>query len=192
MLIVEFSRNRFTHEAIKKKVEKRSRRMTSPRPVIISCDGHATGRAEDYVPYVERGYREKYAEFMAELERREAAQARAREADRSLFSKEGSEAFEAETGDARDGEWNSSVRSDVLEREGVVAEVLFPNGRVPFGGFGESAEHELRGVGNRAYDRWLLRFCERSSGPPRCPRHADGARSGSHGWLKSGGRPRRE
>ncbi len=132
--------------------------MTSPRPVIISCDGHATGRAEDYVPYVERGYREKYAEFMAELERREAAQARAREADRSLFSKEGSEAFEAETGDARDGEWNSSVRSDVLEHEGVVAEVLFPNGRVPFGGFGESAEHELRGVGNRAYDRWLLDF----------------------------------
>jgi predicted TIM-barrel fold metal-dependent hydrolase len=134
--------------------------MAEQRPVIISCDGHATGRPEDYVPYVEPAYRGRYEEFVGELEARRAAQAKAREGDRSLFSKEGSEAFEAETGDARDGEWNSSVRTEVLEGEGVVAEVLFPNGGVPFGGFGESAEHELRGVGNRAYDRWLLDFAD--------------------------------
>ena len=48
----------------------------------------------------------------------------------------------------------------MLEGEGVVGEVLFPNGGVPFGGFGESAEHELRGVGNRAYDRWLVDFAD--------------------------------
>ena len=132
--------------------------MTQQRPVIISCDGHATGRPEDYIPYVEPAYRDRYEEFVRELERRKAAQAKAREQDRSLFSKAGSEAFEEETGSGRDGEWNSSVRTEVLEGEGVVAEVLFPNGGVPFGGFGESAAHELRGVGNRAYDRWLLDF----------------------------------
>ena len=82
------------------------------RPVIISCDGHATGRPADYVPYIDPAYRERYAEF----------------------------------------------RTRVLEQEGIVGEVLFPNGGVPFGGFGESAEHELRAVGNRAYDRWLLAF----------------------------------
>jgi predicted TIM-barrel fold metal-dependent hydrolase len=130
------------------------------RPIIISCDGHATGRPEDYIPYVERAYRAKYREFVHELEVRKAKLAKAREENRSLFSKEGSDAFDAEVGDARDGEWNSSVRAQVLEGEGIVAEVLFPNGGVPFGGFGESAEHELRGVGNRAYDRWLLDFAD--------------------------------
>jgi len=132
--------------------------MTAQRPVIISCDGHATGRPEDYIPYVEPAYRAKYEEFVLELEKRKEAAVKAREEDRSLFSKEGSDAFAMETGAGRDGEWNSSVRTQVLEGEGVVGEVLFPNGGVPFGGFGESAKHELRGVGNRAYDRWLLDF----------------------------------
>ncbi len=132
--------------------------MVEERPVIISCDGHATGRPEDYVPYVEPGYRGQYEEFVRELAAKRAAMAKARAADRSLFSKEGSEQFEAETGSGRDGEWSSAVRTEVLEGEGVVAEVLFPNAGVPFGGFGESADHELRGVGNRAFDRWLIDF----------------------------------
>ena len=37
------------------------------RPVIISCDGHATGRPEDYVPYIEPSYREQYDEFVRAL-----------------------------------------------------------------------------------------------------------------------------
>jgi predicted TIM-barrel fold metal-dependent hydrolase len=128
--------------------------MSEQRPIIISCDGHATGRAQDYVPYVETAYRGKYEEFVRELAAKRAA---AKEKE-SLFSDEGSFGLDKETGDARDGEWNSQLRAEVLEGEGVVAEVLFPNGGVPFGGFGESAEHELRGVGNRAYDRWLVDF----------------------------------
>jgi predicted TIM-barrel fold metal-dependent hydrolase len=134
--------------------------MSEQRPVIISCDGHATGRPQDYVPYVEPSYRGKYEEFVRELEAKRAAEALAAKDKKSLYSDEGSFGFNGERGDARDGEWNSSVRAEVLEGEGVVAEVLFPNGGLPFGGFGESAEHELRGVGNRAYDRWLLDFAD--------------------------------
>ena len=113
--------------------------MTEQRPVIISCDGHATGRPADYVPYIEPAYREQYDEFVRVLEAARIAREQATEEDRSLFSKAGSEAFKAETGNARDGEWNSPLRTEVLEGEGVVAEVLFPNAGVPFGGFGESA-----------------------------------------------------
>ena len=138
--------------------------MTEQRPVIISCDGHATGRPADYVPYIEPAYREQYDEFVRVLEAARVAREQATQEDRSLFSKAGSEAFEAETGNARDGEWNSPLRTEVLEGEGVVAEVLFPNGGVPFGGFGESAQHELRGAGNRAYDRWLLDFANDAPG----------------------------
>jgi predicted TIM-barrel fold metal-dependent hydrolase len=138
--------------------------MSAQRPVIISCDGHATGRPEDYVPYIEAPYRAQYDDFVRALAAQRAARVRATQENRSLFSKEGTEEFVASTGDARDGEWNSAVRTEVLEREGVVAEVLFPNSGVPFGGFGESAEHELRAAGNRAYDRWLVDFANAEPG----------------------------
>ncbi len=138
--------------------------MVEQRPAIISCDGHASGRPEDYVPYIEPAYRARYEEFLTERAAREAKLAKAREENRSLFSKEGSDAFDDETGSGRDGEWNSSVRTEVLEGEGVVGEVLFPNLGVPFGRFGESGGHELRGAGNRAYDRWLLDFANELPG----------------------------
>ena len=134
------------------------------RPVIISCDGHAAGRPDDYLPYIEPAYRSRYDDFVTAWRRRQDAMAVASKENRALFSKEGSESFDAETGDGRDGEWDSDIRNRVLEGEGVVGEVLFPNPGVPFGAFGETAEHELRGVGNRAYDRWLLDFANRVPG----------------------------
>jgi len=137
---------------------------STERPVIISCDGHAAGRHDDYVPYIEPAYRDQYAEFVIASRRLQAKQAKARDENRALFSKEGSEDFEVETGDGRDGEWDSAVRTRVLEGEGVAAEVLFPNPNVPFGAFGESADHELRAVGNRAYDRWLADFADAAPG----------------------------
>jgi predicted TIM-barrel fold metal-dependent hydrolase len=131
--------------------------MVEQRPVVISCDGHATGRPQDYIPYVEPAYREEYERSVRKIEARRAERAKAKADDPSLFADEGSFGFEKETGDALDGEWNSSVRTQVLDSEGVVAEVLFPNGGVPFSVSGAAA-HELRGVGNRAYDRWVLDF----------------------------------
>jgi predicted TIM-barrel fold metal-dependent hydrolase len=134
------------------------------RPVIISCDGHATGRPEDYIPYIEPAYRAQYDEFVRALLNARAARAKATDENRSLFSKEGADAFKAATGNARDGQWNSELRTEVLEGEGVVAEVLFPDSGVPFGGFGETADHDMRGAGNRAYDRWLLDFANDTPG----------------------------
>ncbi|MCH7789562.1 MAG: amidohydrolase [Acidobacteria bacterium] len=138
--------------------------MTDQRQVIISCDGHATGRPDDYVPYIDPAYRERYEEFATGLKAERAATRKARREGDSLFTDEGSFGLDEETGDDRDGEWNSSIRTRVLEGEGVVGEVLFPNGGVPFGGFGESAEFELRAAGNRAYDRWLVDFANDSPG----------------------------
>lgn len=138
--------------------------MTERREVIISCDGHATGRPDDYLPYIDPAYRTQYDEFAKKTKAQFAARREAMKKGDSLFTDEGSFGLDEETGDARDGEWNSKIRTDVLEGEGVVAEVLFPNGGVPFGGFGESAEHELRGVGNRAYDRWLVDFANQTPG----------------------------
>jgi predicted TIM-barrel fold metal-dependent hydrolase len=138
--------------------------MSHQREIVISCDGHATGRPDDYVPYIDPAYRDRNAEYATKVKARRAAQRKAMQDGKSLFTDEGSFGLDEETGDDRDGEWNSGVRNRVLETESVVAEVLFPNGGVPFGGFGESAEHELRAVGNRAYDRWLLDFANETPG----------------------------
>ena len=130
----------------------------APRHHLVRRPRHRP--AEDYTGYIEPAYRDRYVDFVEHLHGVRLKAKERRDADEGLFSKKGSEEFEAATGDDRDGEWNSSVRTRVLEGEGVVAEVFFPNGGVPFGGFGESAEHELRSVGNRAYDRWILDFAD--------------------------------
>ncbi len=132
--------------------------MSTHRPVVISCDGHASGRPEDYAPYIEKAFQDDFDEWLQRQQVAQEARRRARDQNQSLFSKEGSEAFEAATGDDRDGEWDSATRTRVMDTEGVVLEVLFPNTTVPFGAFGENAPQHLRGAGNRAYDRWLLDF----------------------------------
>ena len=47
--------------------------MADERPVIISCDGHATGRPDDYIPYIDPGYRERYTEFAVGVKAQRAA-----------------------------------------------------------------------------------------------------------------------
>src|SRR3954447_7347641 len=135
--------------------------MKNERLVVVSCDCHAVGRPEDYRPYIEAGYQSRYDDYVREQEVLAAKMAEAVEANQSLFSKEGTEEYEAQEAVAaggREGQWDSDRRVKELEADGTTAEVVFPNGGVPFGGFGESAEHELRGVGNRAYNRWLADF----------------------------------
>lgn len=141
--------------------------MAEQRHVVISCDCHAVARPEEYTPYIDPAYRQTYLDFVDHQRRAAEAVARATAENRSLFSKEGTDEFEglaavAEGG--REGQWDSARRVKELEADGVVAEVLFPNNGVPFGGFGESADHELRGVGNKAYNRWMVDFCADTPG----------------------------
>ncbi|HEX5268721.1 MAG TPA: amidohydrolase family protein [Acidimicrobiales bacterium] len=141
--------------------------MAEDRHVVISCDCHAVGRPDDYTPYIEPAYRDRYEDFLAHQRRAAEALAAATAENRSLFSKEGTDEFEslgAVADGGRDGQWDSPRRVKELEADGVVAEVVFPNNGVPFGGFGESAAHELRGAGNRAYNRWLADFCAEAPG----------------------------
>jgi len=49
--------------------------MTEARQIIISCDGHATGRPQDYISYVEPSYRDRYEEFVREFQAKQGRQA---------------------------------------------------------------------------------------------------------------------
>ncbi len=68
--------------------------------------------------------------------------------------------------------WESTRRLQVLESEGIVAEVLFPNTTPPFFPNGNLAapgprtpdEYERRWAGLRAHNRWLKDFCDEAPG----------------------------
>ena len=49
--------------------------MVDQRAVIISCDGHAAGRPEDYVSYIDPAYRGDYDDWVKKLEKGRSAQA---------------------------------------------------------------------------------------------------------------------
>jgi predicted TIM-barrel fold metal-dependent hydrolase len=137
--------------------------------MIISSDGHATARMEDYVPYLDAEFRDEFRDFLAE------------------YREHGSHTFEEPALRSRldpylveewieqmirsgriDGNWNPQRRLAELEREGVVAEVLFPDFGLPFElyspllaaqlGYGARTQEQID-AGDRAYNRWLADFC---------------------------------
>ncbi len=65
-----------------------------------------------------------------------------------------------------DAQWDSNTRWQTLESQGVVAEVLFPNGQPfqvnRFEDVGRAANPELESEGRRACNRWVADFCAES------------------------------
>ncbi|MGH2685314.1 MAG: amidohydrolase family protein, partial [Actinomycetota bacterium] len=134
------------------------------RYLMISSDGHAGPPAELYRDYLDPSY---HAQFDAHHEQMSALRAASQNAE---FRKE----WEAQTGG--DGgltaAYDSETRNEMLDREGVAAEVLFPDADVlgtgrlassPFGsGLGSSGDSdpELVMAGARAHNRWLADFCK--------------------------------
>jgi predicted TIM-barrel fold metal-dependent hydrolase len=140
------------------------------RFVVISADCHAVGRPEDFAPHLDARYREAYA---ASLDRRaEFAEGRAKASEDGglLFSRESLDEYHAheettEVAGGTAGQWHSDRRIKELEDDGVVAEVVFPNGG-PFvtGRGGVPFPHELQVAGLLAYNRWLADFCASARG----------------------------
>ena len=94
------------------------------RYVVISADGHAGPPAEVYRDYLDPGFRDRFDEHQQMMAELRAAMGR----DGSAFQAE----WEEETGG--DGgltaAFDSATRNAVLDEEGVVAEVLFPDADV--------------------------------------------------------------
>ena len=133
------------------------------RYVVISADGHAGPPASVYRDYLDPGFRDRFDEHQRMMTELRAAMGN----NDSTFREE----WEAET----DGDggltaaFDSDARNAVLDTEGVVAEVLFPDadvlgtGRIaasPFGtglaGAADNADEAI--AGSRAHNRWLADF----------------------------------
>jgi len=132
--------------------------------LVVSSDGHAGPPAEIYREYLDPEFREPFDTHQAQM----AELSRLGRPDNSAFVEE----WDEETGDhdLKAG-YDPATRDAILDREGVAAEVLFPDADVlgtgrlaasPFGsGLGSGAGVDPANVqaGARAHNRWLADFC---------------------------------
>jgi predicted TIM-barrel fold metal-dependent hydrolase len=121
------------------------------KTAIISVDGHVKASRRQYFDYMPQQYHEAYDEQVKAAE--EANMRDAGNLHPELLP---------------EVQWDSELRMEQLESIGVVAEVLFPNGR-PFqlnrlDDFATSANAELAEIGRQAYNRWLVDFCAEAPG----------------------------
>ena len=98
---------------------------------IISVDGHVKAPWAAYRNYLDPQWRERYDEWMKST------------TGRADF---------CHPGFGTEAQWDTRRRVADLESQGVVAEVVFPNG-TPF--TGDPADTEAARAGNVAYNRWL-------------------------------------
>lgn len=127
----------------------------SGRYVIVSSDSHAGAPLLDYKQYLEGRWHDEFDAWAAAYED-------------PWEQLEGEDRNAGAASGALDGNWDSELRQSQVESEGIVGEVLFPNTVPPFfpaGGLltnpspATKEEYELRSIGIRAHNRWLVDFC---------------------------------
>jgi predicted TIM-barrel fold metal-dependent hydrolase len=129
-----------------------------PRYMVISADCHAGLPAPLYRPYLEPKYQ---ADFDRYLEKTAPGRG---EGMKRLFTSEAiaDHAKEAEGAGGFEGFWQHDTRLKELEAEGIVAEVVFPDGtqdnEAPFRR-DPDASTDLLAAGARAYNRWVADLC---------------------------------
>jgi predicted TIM-barrel fold metal-dependent hydrolase len=144
------------------------------RALIVSSDGHAAAEIRAYRPYLPSKWHEDFDAFCAEYDRVGMNSA----APESLAVRIDDELVQdwidqvVDTGRLR-GISDPTHRIAELDREGVTAEVLFPDIGQPFelyppvlaAQLGYERSPEMVAVANQAHNRWLVDFC--SEAPQR-------------------------
>ena len=137
---------------------------TAHRQIVISTDGHCGADLRDYKTYLERRYHEAFDPWASNFH---DAWAEELDQDRPVNNRLGVASMAAPLN------WDSRLRLEYLDSQGIAAEVLFPNTAPPFYPSGvltapgprTREEYELRFAGLRAHNRWLADFC--SEAPDR-------------------------
>lgn len=145
------------------------------KALVISSDGHASAEMADYRPYVPSRYHE---EFDAFYEHYKAVGGGKSSDPKALALRLDTDTLDIWIRDMveRDrlaGFSNPHRRLEIMNEEGVAAELLFPDFGLPFqlGGplfefkLGHSRSAEQQTVADRAYNRWLADYC--STAPER-------------------------
>jgi predicted TIM-barrel fold metal-dependent hydrolase len=128
------------------------------RQIVISTDGHAGADLFGYKPYLELRHHEEFDAWAAAFRDPWAEEL---EQERSPNNRSGTASMQAPLN------WDAQARLDLLDSQGIAAEVLFPNTAPPFYPSGaltapgprRREDYELRWAGVRAHNRWLADFC---------------------------------
>src|SRR5690625_1190250 len=132
------------------------------RYLVVSTDGHAGLPMPEYRRYLDSRY---YDAFDKALPIQMEQTARAEE---SFLIADFNREWRKKTEYGLAGAWDSELRNRIIDEDGVVAEVLFPDGITemnspPFGaGLGLKPwgiDPELQWAGARAHNRWMAEFC---------------------------------
>jgi len=136
------------------------------KALIISSDGHASAQMREYRPYLPASFHEEFDDFCRLWDEKGGLPSETR-ALVAQFDPEELERWDQEvvaTGRI-DGYGDMSARLAELDRQGIAAEVLFPDFGRPFELkplvarlIGWSPRQELVEAGNAAYNRWLADF----------------------------------
>ena len=134
------------------------------RQILFSTDGHAGADVLAYKPYLEERYHRRFDEWAAGYH---DAWLEGLDRDRDPNHRIGVASA------AAPANWDANLRLNLLDGQGIAAEVLFPNTSPPFYPSGAVTapgprtpeEYELRFAGIKAHNRWLADFC--SEAPTR-------------------------
>jgi len=131
------------------------------RYLVISSDGHAGPRPEIYREYLDPKYREQFdIQHKARMEMLALA-------GNFLEMREESKKWANGKEHGLAGAWDSDRRNEILDADGIAAEILFVDGLTeenspPFGGdlgmVPMGANPELQWAGARAHNRWISEF----------------------------------
>jgi predicted TIM-barrel fold metal-dependent hydrolase len=132
------------------------------RYVVVSADCHAGPKVRDYHTFVDPQFRDDFDDYATQVEAYDAG----------LAAKAAIGSTAMTISDERNqhpGLHNPDERLAVLEADGIAAEVVFPQGAIPFhqypavseprGKMAYTPRDELRLPGIRAYNRWLAQLC---------------------------------
>jgi predicted TIM-barrel fold metal-dependent hydrolase len=144
------------------------------RYMIISADAHAGVPEEGYRRYMEQRYHADLDEYLKGFEPGLRFHRLSNDnLGGEIFKEEVTEEMDSQrdvVAGGRSGAYDAQRRLREMEADGIVADVLFPDGSLkngaPFFGAAKPGtwKPELQGVGARAYNRWLAEFCAQNPG----------------------------
>ena len=128
------------------------------RMMIISSDGHVAPKMRSYREYIDPDMRAEFDDFCDDHDKNGSGHTAEGRALKMFIDEDVADEWDRTQGDTGriDGMWDSDRRLEVLEGEGVCAEVLIPESAgLPF------RLHQAAGVARRLCDADLRVFRER-------------------------------
>jgi predicted TIM-barrel fold metal-dependent hydrolase len=141
------------------------RKIMSDRMLVVSSDCHAGLPIAEYKPYIDSKHHEMLdvvVPITIEM---------SRQAEATFLIKEINDEWRSGIEQELTGAWDYDERIKMLDKDGIAAEVIFPDGITeintpPFGaGLGLPTKDivpELQWAGAMAHNRWLSEMCARN------------------------------